>query len=91
MVRETGLSPVGEVQLVGDPASFTPIPYNPGHGRMMGDMMKDGEVWEYCPRGFLKNTLKEASKMGLNVKAAFENELYLLKRSENDVLPLSLP
>jgi len=54
VVRESGLNPVGEVQLVGDPASFTPLPYSPGHGRMMGNMMKDGEVWEYCPRGFLK-------------------------------------
>jgi glutamine synthetase len=87
VVKESGLTPVGEVQLRGDPASFTPLPYSPGHGRMMGDMMKDGEAWEYCPRGFLKNIIKEASELGFRVKAAFENEFYILRRDEGDILP----
>lgn len=87
VVRESGLNPVGEVQLVGDPASFTPLPYSPGHGRMMGNMMKDGEVWEYCPRGFLKNIIKNASEIGFKVNAAFENEFYLLRKDEKDIAP----
>jgi len=87
VVRESGLNPVGEVQLVGDPASFTPLPYSPGHGRMMGNMMKDGEVWEYCPRGFLKNVIKNASEIGFKVNAAFENEFYLLRKDEEDIVP----
>lgn len=86
VVKESGLSPVGEVQLVGDPASFTPLPYSPGHGRMMGDMMKDGEAGEYCPRGFLKDVVEDASRMGFSVKAAFENEFYLLGKDEKDIL-----
>lgn len=87
IVEESGLDPVGEVQLVGDPTSFTPLPYSPGHGRIMGDMMKDGETWEYCPRGFLKNIIKDASETGFKVKAAFENEFYLLRRDEGDIVP----
>ncbi len=88
VVRESGLSPVGEVQLVGDPASFTSLPYFPCHGRMMGDMIKDGDAWEYCPRGFLKNIIKNASQIGFDVKAAFENEFYLLRRDEDgNILP----
>lgn len=86
VVRESGLSPVGEVQLVGDPTSFTSLPYSPGHGRMMGDMMKNGEVWDYCPRGFLKKLIKNTFEMGFSVKAAFENEFYLLRRNEKDLV-----
>jgi glutamine synthetase len=86
VVKESGLSPVGEVQLIGDSKSFISLPYSPGHGQMMGDMIKDGKIWDYCPRGFLDKIIKETSEMGLNVKAAFENEFYLLKRDETGIL-----
>ncbi len=86
VVKESGLSPVGEVQLMGDPTSFTPIPYSPGQGRMIGNMIKEGENWEYCPRGFLSNIIKETSQEGFEVKAAFENEFYLLKRDESGLI-----
>ncbi len=87
VVKESGLSPVGEIQLKADISSFTSIPYSPGHGRFMGDMIKDGKVWDYCPRGFLKNMVDKAAKMGFSVKGAFENEFYLLKRTENGIIP----
>lgn len=88
VVKESGLSPVGEVQLMADPLSFTPLPYSPGQGRVMGDMIKDGKTWEFCPRGFMKRMINQASKMGLRVKAAFENEFYLLRKSETgEILP----
>ncbi|MCE5215019.1 MAG: glutamine synthetase [Methanobacterium sp.] len=86
VVKESGLSPVGEVQLVGDPKSFIPLPYSPGQGRMMGDMMKDGKKWDYCPRGFLSKMIKKASQEGFEVQAAFENEFYLLKREESGII-----
>lgn len=87
VVRETGLIPVGEVQLQGDPTTFTSLSYASGHGYMMGNMLKDGKTWEYCPRGFLEKIIKETHQMGFSVKAAFENEFYLLKRDENGIMP----
>ena len=71
VVKESGLSPVGEIQLKADLSSFTSIPYSPGHGRFMGDMIKNGKVWDYCPRGFLKRMLDKVAKMGFSVKGAF--------------------
>ena len=87
VVEESGLSPVGEIQLKADLSTFTSIPYAPGHGRFIGDMLKDGKTWSYCPRGFLKRMVGEAQKMGFSVKGAFENEFYLLKKNENGICP----
>jgi glutamine synthetase len=88
VIGESGLSPVGEVQLKADLSSFTPIPYSPGHGRFMGDMIKNGKVWDYCPRGFLKNMADKTAKLGFSVKGAFENEFYLLKKTEDGISPV---
>jgi len=88
VTEESGLSPVGEVQLKADLSSFTPIPYSPGHGRFMGNMIKDGKVWDYCPRGFIKNMVDKAAKLGFLVKGAFENEFYLLKKTEDGISPV---
>lgn len=88
VVRETGLVPVGEICLQADLSSLTPLPYSPGHGRVMGDMMKDGRPWEYCPRDFLKRMVNEAGKNELEIKGAFENEFYLLKEGYEGIEPL---
>ena len=87
VIEESGLSPVGEVQLKADLSSFTPVPYSPGHGRFMGDMLKNGKTWDYCPRGFLKRMIDKAQKTGFSVKGAFENEFYLLKKTEEGIFP----
>jgi glutamine synthetase len=75
----SGLGPVGEVRLVPDLNTAVLLPYAPGHARVMGDMMKDGRPWPFCPRDFLKRMISAASQMNLQIQAAFENEFYLLK------------
>lgn len=80
VVAESGLDPVGEITLRGDMSTLTPLPYAPGHFRVMGDMFQDGKVWGNCPRGFLKKMIKTLEEKGLKVKASFENEFYLLKQ-----------
>ena len=50
-------------------------------------MTKNGETWNYCPRGFLKKMIDESAKMGFSVKGAFENEFYLLRKTEEGILP----
>jgi len=87
VVTETGLTPVGEVQLKADLSSFTSIPYSPGHGRVFGDMIKNGRSWDYCPRGFLKKIVEQAAEINVNVKGAFENEFYLLNKNDEVILP----
>lgn len=83
IVAGSGLDPVGEVILKGDMSTLTPIPYAQGHARVMGDMFQNGKVWGNCPRGFLKKMITAFQEKGLEVKAAFENEFYLLKKNEN--------
>jgi len=80
VVAESGLDPVGEITLQGDMSTLTPLPYAPGHFRVMGDMFQDGKVWGNCPRGFLKKMIRTLEENGLKVKASFENEFYLLKQ-----------
>ncbi|MGC9516679.1 MAG: glutamine synthetase family protein [Methanomicrobiales archaeon] len=82
-VPDAGLSPVGEIYLRGDLGSYAPLSYAPGHGRVMGDMFKNNKEWDYCPRNFLKKMIYKAEKMGLEIKASFENEFYLLKKEDN--------
>lgn len=87
VVPETGLGPIGEIRLMPDWKTLTPLPYAPGHMRVMGDMYFDGQAWPVCPRGFLKRMIDEGQKAGFEIKAAFENEFYLLRTHANGILP----
>lgn len=83
----SGLGPVGEAWLVPDWSTLKVLPYAPSHARVMGDMVKDGNLWSLCPRGFLKRTIAQANEQGLEVMAAFENEFYLLKAGTDGFQP----
>ncbi|MDI6643779.1 MAG: glutamine synthetase [Methanobacteriaceae archaeon] len=87
-IPEAGLTPVGEIYLKADLESFAPISYAPGQGQVMGDMFKNLEEWEYCPRGFLKRMISKLAREGLEIKASFENEFYLLKNKNNGLEPV---
>ena len=84
----SGFGPVGEVRLVPDFTTFTVLPYAPAHARVMGEMMRNGKPWPLCPRYFLKRMLSAASEAGLEVKAAFENEFYLLRQCSDACTPV---
>ncbi len=83
----SGLGPVGEVRLIPDWNTLTPLPYAPGHARVLGDMVKDGRPWNFCPRNFLKTMVASAKQEGLEVIAAFENEFYFLRQTADGVVP----
>lgn len=78
----SGLGPVGEVRLIPDWNTLTPLPYAPGHARVLGNFFKDGQPWNLCPRHFLKTMVASAEREGLEVIAVFENEFYLLRPTE---------
>lgn len=79
VLPDSGLGPIGEIRLVPDFDTLTPLPYAPGHARVMGDMMLNGEPWAHCPRGFLKRIAAGAAREGFEVMAGFENEFFLLR------------
>jgi glutamine synthetase len=84
-VPETGLGPVGEVRLIPDWSTLNLLPYAPSHARVMGNMVNDGIPWSFCPRYFLQRMVADASSLGLEVMAAFENEFYLLRKTADGV------
>lgn len=77
-----GLGPIGEVRLVPDPATFVSLPYAPGAGSMIADMVRlDGEPWEACPRAFLRQAVADLAAEGYALVAAYEPEFTLGRRS----------
>jgi glutamine synthetase len=76
------LDPVGEVYLKADSSTIRKLPYVSGNSMAIGDMYVNGSPWEFCPRNYLKKMLKLAYEEGIEIKASFENEFYLLNRDE---------
>ncbi|MEA5536239.1 glutamine synthetase family protein [Crocosphaera sp. XPORK-15E] len=83
----SGLGPVGEVCLVPDWDTLTLLPYAKTHARVMGDMVVNGKPWACCPRHFLKRAIAAAEVEGLEIRAAFENEFYLVQASAEGIVP----
>jgi glutamine synthetase len=76
-----GMSPVGEIRLVPDPATLVPLTYAPGAGAMLADMVRpDGQPWEACARTFLKQAIADLAAEGYALTAAFEPEFTLGRR-----------
>lgn len=87
VVPKSDLGPVGEIRLVADWFSLKPLPYAPGHARVMGNMVLNGSAWALCPRNFLKRMVTAAKSQGFEVRAAFENEFYLLRQTPEGITP----
>jgi glutamine synthetase len=81
VVPGTGLGPVGEVRLMPDWSSYSPLPYAPEHARVIGDMYKNGKEWPYCSRNFLKKMINSANNNSIEIRGAYENEFYLLRNT----------
>jgi len=76
-----GLGPVGEVRMVPDPDTFVSLPYAPGAGAMLADLVRPGgEPWEACARTFLKQAIAALAAEGYGLAAAFEPEFTLGRR-----------
>jgi glutamine synthetase len=81
--------PVGEVRLIPDTDTFTILPYAPGSAQMVCDMLElNGEPWALDPRAFLKRMIARAAERGIYFDAAFENEFYLVRKTEDGIAPL---
>jgi glutamine synthetase len=83
-----GMGPVGEVRIVPDPETYVTLPYAPGAGAMLADLvLPDGTPWDACPRTFLKRALAELAAEGYGVQAAFEPEFTLGRRDSSPAGP----
>ncbi len=79
-----GMGPVGEVRIKPDPCTLVALPYAPGAGAMLADLVKpDGTPWEACARTFLKQAIEALAAEGYAMAAAFEPE-FTLGRREHD-------
>jgi len=76
-----GMSPVGEVRIRPDPATFVPLPYAPGAAAMLADLVQpDGEPWGGCARTYLRRAIADLATEGFVATAAFEPEFTLGRR-----------
>jgi glutamine synthetase len=76
-----GMGPVGEIRLVPDPSTFTPLPYAPGAAAMLCDLHTlDGDPWAACPRSFLRDAVAAIAAEGHTLLAAYEPEFTLGRR-----------
>jgi glutamine synthetase len=76
-----GMGPVGEVRIMPDPSTYVALPYAPGAGAMLADLVQpDGTPWDACSRTFLKRAIAELATEGYAVHASFEPEFTLGRR-----------
>ncbi|MGN6172423.1 MAG: glutamine synthetase family protein [Streptosporangiaceae bacterium] len=76
-----GMSPVGEVRIMPDPATLVPLPYAPGAAAMLADLVQpDGEPWGGCARTYLQRAIADLATEGFVATAAFEPEFTLGRR-----------
>uniref|UniRef100_A0A453N108 GS catalytic domain-containing protein n=1 Tax=Aegilops tauschii subsp. strangulata TaxID=200361 RepID=A0A453N108_AEGTS len=80
----TNLTCAGEeIRLVADMSTLLRIPWSRNEEMVMVDMLTgSGEASEYCPRNALRKVTKVLlDEFNVTVKAGFENEFYLLRKS----------
>jgi glutamine synthetase len=86
-----GMGPVGEVRIVPDPSTYVELPYAPGAGAMLADLVQaDGTPWAACPRTFLKQAIADMAAEGYGIQAAFEPEFTIGRRDSSPAGP-SIP
>ncbi len=75
----SGLSPVGEVRLVPDLSSLTPLPFARGQAMVCCDMTEPDAYtpWDGCPRGALHRVLGRFVTRGYRSVASYEVEFYV--------------
>jgi glutamine synthetase len=64
-----------------DPASYTPLPWEPGLARFAADLYVDGKPYPHCPRVNLKRILEEVRSAGYVFNVGVEPEHFLVTRT----------
>lgn len=74
-----------------DPATYTPVPWQPGLAVLQCDIQVEGEDWPYSPRYILKQQLTKVAERGLVFNVGFEAEHFLIRRNEDGAISLADP
>jgi glutamine synthetase len=78
----------GDFVAMPDPATFAPLPYHPGIGRILSYLRTEaGEPWAGCPRTRLGDMLDTLAQRGLSARAAFEPEFTLFRKTDDGYVP----
>lgn len=79
----------GDFFAVPDPGTFAILPYRKNTARMLCDLVDvNGDPWPGCPRSAFKRLLNEVeSLLGGKMYMAFEQEAYLLKEVDGQLVP----
>jgi glutamine synthetase len=75
----SGLTPVGEVRLIPDLSTLTPLPFARGQAMVSCDMTEPDATtpWEGCPRSVLKRVLEWLAARGYRAVASYEAEFHV--------------
>ncbi len=71
-----------DMKVIGDPATFTILPYLENTAMLLGDIYYHKEPMMQSPRWFLKNMIKEYNDLGFNPISASEIEFFLFNKTE---------
>jgi glutamine synthetase len=78
----------GDVWYFPEPATFVALPWQPGYGHMLVDVVQnDGQPWFGDPRAVLRRVTKQAFEELGTVRLGFEQEGHLLRRDGDRYLP----
>ncbi|HEX7247452.1 MAG TPA: type III glutamate--ammonia ligase, partial [Actinomycetota bacterium] len=80
-----------DIAAMPDPASFTPVPWQPNLARFACDVYVEGEPWPYCPRTILKRQMARAAERGLVFKIGMECEFFLTTQDDQGRLQVADP
>ena len=72
-----------------DPASYIPVPWQPGLAVLQCDLQVQGEPWPYAPRVILKRQLERLAQRGLRLNCGAEIEYFLVKRGPDGSLSVA--
>jgi glutamine synthetase len=76
-----GMGPHGpDYMAVGDASTAKPLPWMPGHARIVCNGTVKGKPWPYCSRVALKRQLERLAAEGLTLFTGIEPEFMLLNR-----------
>ena len=76
-----GMGPHGpDYMAVGDLDTLRPLPWMPGHARIVCNGTVKGAPWPYCSRVVLKRQLDKLAQQGLTLYTGIEPEFMLLSR-----------
>jgi glutamine synthetase len=80
-----------DIAAIPDPASYTPVPWEPSLARFACDVTVEGDAWPYCPRTILKRMLAKAEAKGFQFKMGLELEYFLVTQGDDGSIRIADP